>query len=117
MDDMARDIKFNLQSQSNKLENSTLKNLYEIQKDTVLSSRLIKSIQAARLKNKLILCGIITMLILSCLFIMYMAVAPHHETVVDEVEEVKEIEEVQEVVPTNDDVNDFNDDATNDDGQ
>ena len=113
MDDMARDIKFNLQSQSNKLENSTLKNLYEIQKDTVLSSRLIKSIQAARLKNKLILCGIITMLILSCLFIMYMAVAPHHETVVDEVEEVKEIE----VVPTNDDVNDFNDDATNDDGQ
>ena len=73
-DDMARDIKFNLQSQSHKLENSTLKNLYEIQKDTVLSSRLIKSIKAARFKNKLIMCGIIILLILSILFVAYMSV-------------------------------------------
>ena len=29
-EDMARDIKFNLQSQSDKLENSTLRNLYEM---------------------------------------------------------------------------------------
>ena len=82
-EDMARDIKFNLQSQSDKLENSTLKNLYEMQKDMIISSRLIKSIRAARFKNKLILCGIVTMLLLSCLFVVWMAIKPE-STVIEE---------------------------------
>ena len=69
---MAKDIKFNLKTQSDKLENKTLKNLYEIQKDTVLSSRLITQIKRARFKNKMIICGVITMLILSCFFIFWM---------------------------------------------
>jgi len=69
---MARDIKFNLQTQSDKLENKTLKNLYGIQKDSILSNRLITSIKKARFKNKLITCGVFTMLILACVFIFYL---------------------------------------------
>ena len=49
----------------------------------IISSRLIKSIRAARFKNKLILCGIISMLLLSCMFVMWMAIKPvSSETVV-----------------------------------
>ena len=56
-----------------------------MQKDMIISSRLIKSIRAARFKNKLILCGIISMLMLSCLFVMWMAIRPAtSETVVYE---------------------------------
>ena len=85
-EDMARDIKFNLQTQSDKLENSTLKNLYEMQKDMIISSRLIKSIKAARFKNKLILCGIVSMLLIACLFVVWIAIKPESssETVVYE---------------------------------
>ena len=43
-EDMAKDIKFNLKQQNDKLENSTLKNLFEIQKTTLLSNRLIQEI-------------------------------------------------------------------------
>jgi len=68
---MANDIKFNLQRQSDKLENSTLKNLYKIQKDMVLSSRLIRMIQAERTKNKLVLYGIFTLLLISIIAIIY----------------------------------------------
>ena len=42
----------------------------------IISSRLIKSIRAARFKNKLILCGVISMLLFSCLFVMWMAIKP-----------------------------------------
>ena len=49
----------------------------------IISSRLIKSIRAARFKNKLILFGIMSMLLLSCIFVMWMAIKPNSsETVV-----------------------------------
>jgi len=41
MDDMARDIKFNLRSQTDKLENKTIKNLFGMRTDLGKSNRLI----------------------------------------------------------------------------
>ena len=75
-EEMAKDIKFNLRSQTDKLENKTLKNLYGMQKDISGSNRLIKLIQKARLKNKLILWGIIALLVMSLVFIIYVSFAP-----------------------------------------
>ena len=72
-EDMARDIKFNLQKQSDKLENSTLRNLFGIQRDMVSSNRLIKMIQSARLHNRLVLYGIAALLALSICFILYIS--------------------------------------------
>ena len=70
MDDMARDIKFNLQTQSDKLEKSTLKNLYAIQKDMVMSSRLLQMIKAQRGRNKLIMYGIMALICISIIFVI-----------------------------------------------
>ena len=75
-EDMARDIKFNLRSQTDKLENKTMKNLYGMQKDMTKSNRLVNMIKAARKKNKLILYGIVAMLVVCVIFIFYMALAP-----------------------------------------
>ena len=52
----------------------------------IISSRLIKSIKAARFKNKLILCGIVSMLLIACLFVVWIAIKPESssETVVYE---------------------------------
>lgn len=72
-EDMARDIKFNLRSQTDKLENSTLKNLFSMQKGIGQSNRLVTMIKSARLKNKVIMYGIMTMLCLSILFIIYIS--------------------------------------------
>eukprot|EP00354_Favella_ehrenbergii_P002371 CAMPEP_0170458030 /NCGR_PEP_ID=MMETSP0123-20130129/5122_1 /TAXON_ID=182087 /ORGANISM="Favella ehrenbergii, Strain Fehren 1" /LENGTH=81 /DNA_ID=CAMNT_0010722015 /DNA_START=411 /DNA_END=656 /DNA_ORIENTATION=- len=73
---MARDIKFNLRSQSDKLENKTLKNLYGIQNEMVNSNRLVTLIKKHRFKNKLVLWGIIALLVVSLMFIFYMTFAP-----------------------------------------
>ena len=75
-EDMARDIKFNLRSQTDKLENKTMKNLFGMQRDMVKSNRLVNMIKSARLKNKLILWGIVAMLVVCVIFIGYMAFAP-----------------------------------------
>ena len=79
-EDMARDIKFNLRQQSDKLENKTLKNLFGMQRDMVKSNRLVNMIKSARLKNKLILYGIVAMLIICVIFIGYMALAPDSDS-------------------------------------
>ena len=79
-EDMARDIKFNLRQQTDKLENKTLKNLFGMQRDMVKSNRLVNMIKSARLKNKLILYGIVAMLIICVIFIGYMALAPDSDS-------------------------------------
>ena len=75
-EEMARDIKYNLRSQTDKLENKTMKNLFGMQRDMVKSNRLVNMIKSARLKNKLILYGIVAMLVICVIFIFYMALAP-----------------------------------------
>ena len=75
-EEMARDIKYNLRSQTDKLENKTMKNLFGMQRDMVKSNRLVNMIKSARLKNKLILYGIVAMLVVCVIFIAYMALAP-----------------------------------------
>ena len=76
MEDMARDIKFNLRSQSDKLENKTLKNLYGINKEMTASNRLITLIKKHRFKNKLVLWGIVALLVVSIMFVFYMTFVP-----------------------------------------
>ena len=76
MEDMARDIKFNLRSQSDKLENKTLKNLYGINKEMTASNRLITLIKSHRFKNKLVLWGIVALLVVSIMFVFYMTFVP-----------------------------------------
>ena len=72
---MARDIKYNLRSQSDKLENKTLKNLFGIQRDMTKSNRIVDAIKKARFKNKLIMYGIVTLIILSIMFILWVNIA------------------------------------------
>ena len=79
-EDMARDIKFNLRQQTDKLENKTLKNLFGMQRDMVKSNRLVNLIKSARRKNKLILYGIVAMLVVCVIFIGYMALAPDSDS-------------------------------------
>jgi len=82
MEDMARDIKFNLRSQSDKLENKTLKNLYGINNEMTTANRLVNLIKTHRFKNKLVLYGIIALLVASILFVGYMTFAPASTEVV-----------------------------------
>lgn len=89
-EDMAKDIKYNLRSQSDKLENKTLKNLFGMQKDMVSSNRLVQAIKKARFKNKLIMWGIVSILILSIIFIFYMKLAPDSTPEPEIVEVIKE---------------------------
>ena len=74
-EEMARDIKYNLRSQSDKLENKTLKNLFGIQRDMTKSNRIVDAIKKARFKNKLIMYGIVTLIILSIMFILWVNIA------------------------------------------
>ena len=76
---MARDIKYNLRSQTDKLENKTMKNLFGMQTDIGKSNRLVQMIKRARFKNKLIMWGIISLLIISVIFVLYMTFAPESE--------------------------------------
>ena len=81
-EEMARDIKYNLRTQSDKLENRTLKNLFGIQRDMTKSNRLVDAIKKARFKNKLIMYGIVTLIFLSIVFILYVNFAGGSEQVV-----------------------------------
>ena len=73
MEDMAKGIKFNLRQQSDKLENSTLNNLYTMQKDMTISNRLIETIQRSRMLNRMVLAGIFLSIVCSILFIIYVS--------------------------------------------
>ena len=73
MEDMAKGIKFNLRQQSDKLENSTLNNLYTMQKDMTMSNRLIETIQRSRMLNRMVLAGIFLSIVCSILFIIYVS--------------------------------------------
>ena len=73
MEDMAKGIKFNLRQQSDKLENSTLNNLYTMQKDMTVSNRLIETIQRSRMLNRMVLAGIFLSIVCSILFIIYVS--------------------------------------------
>lgn len=89
MDDMARDIKFNLRKQTDKLEKSTLKNLFSMQGDLGKSNRLVNAIKKQRFKNKLIMWGIIALLVISVLFVVWMSLAPSSTTTEVEYQEEK----------------------------
>ena len=91
MEDMARDIKFNLRSQSDKLENKTLKNLYGINREMSTADKLVGLIKRHRFKNKLVLYGIIALLCASVMFVIYMAFGPSSTEVT--------VERVSEPVP------------------
>ena len=45
VDDLANDIKVNLKGQSQKMEQSTMKNLFTIQKDSATSKKLLHLIE------------------------------------------------------------------------
>ena len=81
MEDMAKDIKFNLQCQSDKLENKTMKNLYGINREMSTANKLVTLIKSARMKNKLVLYGVIALLVVSVLFVCYMTFVPASSTV------------------------------------
>lgn len=72
-EEMAVDIKYNLRQQTDKLEKSTLMNLYDMQKDMIMGSRLLKLIAAERKKNSLVLYAVIGFLILAVVLILYFA--------------------------------------------
>ena len=80
MEDMARDIKFNLRSQSDKLENKTLKNLYGINREMSTANKFIMLIKKHRFKNKLVLYGIIGLLVAAVLFVAWMTLVPASNT-------------------------------------
>ena len=71
VDDLANDIKVNLKGQSQKMEQSTMKNLFTIQKDSATSQKLLHLIEKQRKRNKYILWFVYGLLILACLGILY----------------------------------------------
>ena len=70
-DDMANDIKFNLKKQTDQMQNSVLKNLYSIQGETTLANRLLNIIKHERMKNRLIMYGVIGMISMVIIIILY----------------------------------------------
>ena len=71
MEDMAKDIKFNLRSQTDKLQNSTLGNLFTMQGDLARSNRLLKLIDWERKKNKLTILGTTAFLFIALILVVY----------------------------------------------
>jgi len=70
-EEVARDIKFNLAGQSDKMQNSILRNLKGIQGETGIANRLLTIIKKERMKNKIILYSVLAFLIASVLYILY----------------------------------------------
>ena len=68
---MAGDIKVNLKGQSDKMQNRTLKNLFDIQDQAGISGKLLDAIQQQRARNKYVLYGVYGVLSLLVLFVMY----------------------------------------------
>ena len=56
-EDIAKDIKYNLRSQTDKLESSTLQNLFGMQSDLTVANKLLKLIDWERKKNKYVIIG------------------------------------------------------------
>lgn len=73
-EDIALDIKVNLKGQTEKMQHSTLKNLYEIQGETTIANRLMTIIKKERLKNRIVLYSVLILLILAVAFIIYNAI-------------------------------------------
>ena len=69
-EDMAKDIKFNLRSQTQKLEGSTLQNLFGMQSDLTVSNKLLKLIDWERKKNKYVIIGTFVGLVVSFVVIL-----------------------------------------------
>ena len=65
MEDTAKDIKFNLKSQTGKLESSTMSGLYGIQRDLTVSNKLLNAIDWERKKNKWTIRIVLALLTLS----------------------------------------------------
>ena len=53
------------------MQNKVLKNLYQIQNDTTVGNRLLNMIKTERLKNRLILYGVVGFLMLAIAVIVY----------------------------------------------
>eukprot|EP00347_Sterkiella_histriomuscorum_P017764 403348087 len=70
-EDVANDIKVNLRSQSDKMQNSILKNLLSIQGQSNIANRLLTTIKKERLKNRLILYLVLLLVVLAIIFILY----------------------------------------------
>ena len=68
---MANDIKFNLTKQTDKMQNSVLKNLYSIQGETTMANRLLNVLKTERMKNKAILYSILGLLVIAIVYIVY----------------------------------------------
>ena len=71
MEDVAKDIKFNLRGQTDKLQGSTLGNLFTMQGDLARSNRLLKLIDWERRKNKYTIIGTATFLFLMLVLIVW----------------------------------------------
>ena len=70
-EDIANDIKINMNAQTDKMQNSILKNLYGIQGETTLANRLLNVIKKERMKNRIVLYSIVLFLIISVVIIFY----------------------------------------------
>ncbi|CDW75283.1 UNKNOWN [Stylonychia lemnae] len=70
-EDEANTIKINLAAQSDKMQNSVLRNLMSIQGQTSIANRLLTTIKKERLKNRIILYLVFGVIILAIIFILY----------------------------------------------
>eukprot|EP00347_Sterkiella_histriomuscorum_P004046 403361950 len=70
-EDVANDIKVNLRSQSDKMQNTILKNLLSIQGQSNIANRLLTTIKKERLKNRLILYLVLVLVVIAIIFILY----------------------------------------------
>lgn len=70
-EDTANDIKINLAKQTDKMQNSVLKNLLGIQGETNIANRLLTVIKKERMKNRLIMYSVFAFLIIAVIFILY----------------------------------------------
>ena len=70
-EDVANDIKFNLKKQTDQMQNSVLKNLYSIQGETTLANKLLNVIKTERMKNRLIMYGVIAAIVIVICIIVY----------------------------------------------
>lgn len=68
-EDMATDVKINLAGQSDKMQNSVLKNLHSIQGETTVANRVMNLIKKERMKNRIILYSVILLLVIAIVFI------------------------------------------------
>lgn len=69
-EDIAKDIKYNLRSQTEKLEGSTIKNLFKMQGDLSVSNKLLLMIDWERKKNKFVIIGTFAFLLIALVAII-----------------------------------------------